>query len=96
MMLGFLGMQSTVPRRNQYLQCLPVGAAKYRAGTGPELTESSGEFPDVVKSVGEAWPPGLAKYSATSISESELVELISSAVVKSVGGARPGTSPPRL
>ena len=46
--------------------------------------------PTIAKSVGmgEARPPGFAKYSSTSVSESELVELMSSAVVKSVGGAR--------
>ena len=42
----------------------------------------------------EARLPAFAKYSALSVSESELVELISSEVVKYVGGARPETSPP--
>ena len=87
----------------------PAGVAKYRAERKSKLAESSlfgvakcraakvatADDPTVVASVGvgEARPRGFAKYSATSQQESELVGLIGSAVVKSVGGARPGTSP---
>ena len=39
----------------------PPGVEKYRITTVSELAESSGEFPDVVETVGEALPPGVAK-----------------------------------
>ena len=65
------------------------GEATYRDTTGSELAESSGEFPDVVKSMGEARPRGVAKYSGmgearlsdfakyfASLSESEFLDLV--------------------
>ena len=57
-------------------------------GTGANDTTSAAATA-VAKLVDEARPLGTAKYSATSVSESELVEMICAAVVKSVGGARP-------
>ena len=69
--LGLLGlelMKRLEPRAvaNSVEDARPLGVAKCRAATESELTESSGEFPDVVKSVGEAWP-GVPKISAVTV-----------------------------
>ena len=47
----------------------------------PKLAESSGEFPDVAKSVGEARPRGVAKCKAATRSE---LALVFSKYIKSV------------
>ena len=54
------------------VEARPLGAAKYRATTESELTESSGEFADVAKAVGKARPLGFAKCRATTKSQSLL------------------------
>ena len=60
---------------------------RYRAATESEFTEPSGEFPDVVKSVGEARPPEVPKNSAAATAATVVVT--TGAKSLGVGGARP-------
>ena len=57
---------------------LAVSSFEESGGAGPSGSRAHGttsaEVTAVVKSAGEAWPPGFAKYSATSDSESNIAE----------------------
>ena len=76
---------TSVAKSVGFREARPPGV-KYRAATESEFAESSVEFPDVVKSVGEARPPEIAKYRTTTAAKA-VVPTVAESV--GVGETRP-------